>query len=152
MFDWERDQDEIRLQRPAPPPPPPPPPAPPRGWQGQWLSPVAAGGTLLLGLAMFKTAEPPPPPTPVSIAAFGGTPLPELRPATPGIVLQVYDAAQAARFVGGLARFDTPALLVYAAQTRADIALRNQPMTADLHDALTLIEAEIARRATSGGG
>jgi hypothetical protein len=153
MFDWDRDHAETVAHRPIPAPPPPPAPPPkPRSWQGQWLGPLAGGGTLVLGLNMFWASEPPPPPMPVSIAVFGGAPLVEARPTAPRIALQVYDDAQAERFSRGLARFDTPALRAYAAQTRLDMALRNQPMVADLSDALALIEAEIARRAGQGPG
>lgn len=153
MFDWDRDQDELLAHRPIPiPPPPPAPPPQPRGWQGQWLSPIAAGGTLVLGLNMFWTSEPPQPSMPVSIAAFGQMPAPEAHPPAPGVALQVYHEDQAARFARGLARFDTPALWAYAAQTRADMALRNQPLGAELADALALIEAEIARRGRGAGG
>jgi hypothetical protein len=150
MFDWDRDHAETVAHRPIPPPPQAPaPPGKPRGWQGQWLGPVAAGGALALGLSAFHDAAPPPAPMQVSISAFGTAPPTHLRPAEPRIVLHVYDDALAERFTRGLARFDTQALRAYAAQTRRDIDLRNQPMGADLADALTLIEAELARR---GGG
>ncbi len=154
MFDCDRDHAETVAQRPIPAPPAeaPRPPAP-RIWQGQWLSPIAGGGTLVLGLQMFWAAEVPPPPNlPVSVAAFGGMVAEVQRPAAPRVALQVMEPAQAERFARGLARFDMPGLVAYAVTTERDMALRNQPLRAELADALALIRAEIARRGGRAGG
>lgn len=129
-----------------------PPPEPTARGFGLW--PLMGAGLMALGYVFWPAPEAAPRHVEVSIAAFGSAtvaPAPQAPEPIPLPDLLTHDAATAARFLRGLRGFDTAGLWAYAQATERDLALRGQPMMADLKDALTLIRHELARRGAAGG-
>lgn len=151
MFDWDQHQEAELHPVPITVYTAPAAPAP-RGWNGQWLAPIAVAGLAMLAWNAWHAVTPPEQ-VEVSLAAFGAVsaataPAPEpLR-----LVLEVYGPREQARFIDGLARFDNRALFAYAAQIEADLAAERGPVDADLRDALTLARQELDRRGLAQSG
>lgn len=150
MFDWDRDHGDEVAPRSLPPPPLPVPPAgagpeAPRGWQGQWLGPVMAP---VLGLVAWFAVFAPDEAVrvPVSAAAFGTAQAARVpAPAAP-VQLVAQDAATAARFRAGLARFGDDDLVRFALALHRDLGALDGPLVPELLDALALTGAALAAR------
>lgn len=144
MFDWDQHQEAELHPVPITVYTAPPAPAP-RGWNGQWLAPIAVAGLALLAWNAWQTAAPAEQ-VEVSLAAFGVVTAAAVTPEPARLTLEVYGPREQARFTEGLARFDNRALFAYAGQIEADLAAERGPVDADLRDALILARQELDRR------
>lgn len=152
MFDWDRDQESIMTS------PMITHAAPIVAQSGgirtvatRWLAPVAVVfGLALAGQSVFQLDLAPSGAT-ASFAASGGLraalfqAVEDVMPAE----LLIYEEAQYAGFMRGIARYTDAELLEYAAATARDLTLNDTLMTPYLLDALWLINRQIERRGLS---